>query len=71
MTASRSATSSPYAAKHNQANGENNRDGRDENFSWNCGVEGYSDGSRRSSSAAAATCAGCLPRSSSRAARRC
>ena len=29
-----------YAVKHNQANGENNRDGRDENFSWNDGVEG-------------------------------
>lgn len=26
--------------KHNDANGENNRDGMDENFSWNCGVEG-------------------------------
>lgn len=29
-----------YAVKHNQANGENNRDGRDENFSWNSGSEG-------------------------------
>jgi glycogen operon protein len=29
-----------YAAKHNQPNGENNRDGHDENFSWNGGVEG-------------------------------
>jgi glycogen operon protein len=28
--------------KHNDANGENNRDGMDENFSWNCGVEGPS-----------------------------
>src|SRR5262249_37330843 len=26
--------------KHNLANGENNRDGMDENFSWNCGAEG-------------------------------
>jgi isoamylase len=26
--------------KHNRANGEDNRDGTDENFSWNCGVEG-------------------------------
>ena len=26
--------------KHNEANGEFNRDGMDENFSWNCGVEG-------------------------------
>ncbi|GAB4257572.1 MAG: glycogen debranching protein GlgX [Methylomicrobium sp.] len=29
-----------YNEKHNQANCENNRDGTDENFSWNCGVEG-------------------------------
>ncbi len=26
--------------KHNEANGENNRDGSDNNLSWNCGVEG-------------------------------
>lgn len=29
--------------KHNEANGEANRDGHDENLSWNCGVEGASD----------------------------
>jgi isoamylase len=29
-----------YDAKHNQANGEGNRDGTDDNRSWNCGVEG-------------------------------
>jgi glycogen operon protein len=29
-----------YTLKHNAANGEGNRDGQDENFSWNCGVEG-------------------------------
>ena len=29
------------------ANGENNRDGHDENFSWNNGVEGPSAGCRR------------------------
>ena len=29
-----------YAARHNQANGEGNRDGHGENCSWNCGVEG-------------------------------
>jgi glycogen operon protein len=29
-----------YDAKHNEANGENNRDGSDDNKSWNCGVEG-------------------------------
>jgi isoamylase len=26
--------------KHNEANGEQNRDGTDENHAWNCGVEG-------------------------------
>jgi glycogen operon protein len=29
-----------YNQKRNWANGENNRDGMDENFSWNCGWEG-------------------------------
>jgi len=29
-----------YDAKHNEANGEANRDGSDDNASWNCGVEG-------------------------------
>jgi glycogen operon protein len=29
-----------YNDKHNEANGENNRDGSDANCSWNCGVEG-------------------------------
>ena len=29
-----------YNRKHNEANGENNRDGGDNNHSWNCGVEG-------------------------------
>src|SRR5579862_6391986 len=32
-----------YSHKHNQANGENNRDGADDNRSWNCGVEGPTD----------------------------
>ena len=32
-----------YDAKHNEANGEDNRDGSDENLSWNCGVEGPTD----------------------------
>lgn len=31
-----------YNAKHNEANGENNHDGADDNASWNCGVEGES-----------------------------
>ena len=29
-----------YDHKHNEANGEENRDGTDDNRSWNCGVEG-------------------------------
>jgi glycogen operon protein len=29
-----------YERKHNEANGEDNRDGSDDNLSWNCGVEG-------------------------------
>jgi len=32
-----------YKAKHNEANGEGNRDGHNENLSWNHGVEGPSD----------------------------
>ena len=29
-----------YNGKHNEANGENNNDGSNDNYSWNCGVEG-------------------------------
>ena len=31
-----------YDSKHNEANGENNYDGPDYNYSWNCGAEGPS-----------------------------
>lgn len=31
-----------YDRKHNEDNGEDNRDGSDSNYSWNCGVEGPS-----------------------------
>lgn len=31
-----------YDRKHNEENGENNTDGPDYNYSWNCGVEGPS-----------------------------
>lgn len=31
-----------YDGKHNEANGENNQDGPDYNYSWNCGAEGPS-----------------------------
>jgi isoamylase len=34
-----------YNQKHNEANGEDNRDGTDNNRSWNCGVEGPTDDS--------------------------
>jgi glycogen operon protein len=32
-----------YERKHNESNGEGNRDGSDENLSWNCGVEGETE----------------------------
>jgi glycogen operon protein len=32
-----------YNSKHNEANGEDNRDGTENNRSWNCGVEGPTD----------------------------
>src|SRR6266853_1539909 len=32
-----------YDRKHNEANGEGNRDGENDNRSWNCGVEGPTD----------------------------
>jgi len=32
-----------YNEKHNEANGEDNRDGENHNRSWNCGVEGPTD----------------------------
>jgi glycogen operon protein len=35
-----------YNHKHNEANGEHNRDGSDHNLSWNCGVEGDTDDTR-------------------------
>jgi glycogen operon protein len=34
-----------YNQKQNKANGENNRDGGDDNRSWNCGIEGPTDDS--------------------------
>jgi glycogen operon protein len=32
-----------YDHKHNEANGEGNRDGSDDNHSWNCGAEGETE----------------------------
>jgi isoamylase len=35
-----------YNEKHNEANGEGNRDGENHNLSWNCGIEGPTDDRR-------------------------
>ena len=43
MMASRCNDLVSYNQKHNEANGEDNRDGTDNNRSWNCGVEGPTD----------------------------
>ena len=32
-----------YNSKHNEANKEENRDGNNDNLSWNCGIEGPTD----------------------------
>lgn len=32
-----------YNSKHNDANGEQGRDGSNDNFSWNCGAEGETE----------------------------
>lgn len=32
-----------YQEKHNELNGEDNQDGPNENYSWNCGIEGPTD----------------------------
>ena len=37
------ADSVSYKDKHNEANGEGNRDGESHNRSWNCGVEATDD----------------------------
>ena len=42
-TASRCDDLVSYNDKHNEANGEDNRDGENHNLSWNCGVEGPTD----------------------------
>ena len=47
-----------YNEKHNEANGEDNRDGTDDNLSWNCGAEGPTDDAvhpRRSARSSSAT----------------
>jgi isoamylase len=42
-TASRCNDLVSYEKKHNEANGEKNRDGESNNLSWNCGAEGATD----------------------------
>ncbi len=53
-----------YQQKHNEANGEENRDGNDDEHGWNCGVEGPTDDPRitRPPGAAAAQHAAHAPR---------
>ena len=46
-----------YNEKHNEANGEDNRDGESHNRSWNCGVEGPDRRSRDPASCAPSRCA--------------
>ena len=58
-----------YNEKHNEANGEDNRDGNDNNRTWNCGVEGPTD-DPASAHCANARSATCWPRCCSRKARR-
>ena len=59
-----------YNEKHNEANKEDNRDGTDDNRSWNCGAEGRPT-TPRSSRCAPASSATSWPRCCSRRARRC
>ena len=60
-----------YNEKHNEANGEDNRDGTDDNRSWNCGVGGSDRRPGRSSRCASASSATSSPRCSSPRACRC
>ena len=43
-----------FNGKHNEDNGEGNRDGTDQNWSWNCGAEGCTQTTPRSSGSATA-----------------
>ncbi len=60
-----------YNDKHNEANGEENHDGTDDNRSWNCGVEGPTGRSGPCSRCARASSGTSLRRCSSRRAYRC
>ena len=54
MTASRCNDLVSYNDKHNEANGEDNRDGTRDNRSWNCGAEGPTDDAEHQRAARAA-----------------
>jgi len=59
-----------YNGKHNEANGENNRDGNSNNLSWNCGAEGPTE-TMKSPSSANGRSAICLRRCSFHKGHRC
>ena len=71
MTASTLADLVAYEHKHNEANGEDNRDGHNENLSWNNGVEGETDDPAIVDAAPQRRRGRCSPRCSSRAAPSC
>ena len=56
------ADTTAYEHKHNQDNGEGNRDGHDDNRSWNHGVGGHDERRRRAGRGAGARCATCSAR---------
>ena len=60
-----------YDRKHNEANGEGNRDGTDDNRCWNHGVEGETDDRVGAGGQAPAACATCWPRCCCPPASRC
>ena len=60
-----------YNRKHNEANGEDNADGSDDNRSWNCGTEGPSSATRASTSCGPGSGATSWPPCSARRACRC
>jgi pullulanase/glycogen debranching enzyme len=60
-----------YNDKHNEANGEDNRDGDSHNLSWNCGVEGPTDDPQMSTACASGRSGTSWPRCFFRRASRC
>ena len=60
-----------YERKHNEANGEHNRDGHNDNLSWNNGVEGETADPQAVDDSALATSRRCWPRCLPRAERSC